>query len=98
MSPVLFLDVLLDEKLGKKCKHEDHHGCSYKAELPGVSTLDISQNDWQAFDKDTDELYHLKRCQILFPPQIFLNAGSKSSQEIIGIHDDMYQGIEHNSK
>lgn len=38
--------------------------------------------------------YNLQNCDILLPPQILLNLGAHGRQQIIGIHDDVNEGVD----
>ena len=60
----------------------------------GVATGGVYQGD-QTVDKDDQELDHLHGGQIFLPPEILLEPGARGGQEVVGVHDDMDQGVPH---
>ena len=59
-----------------------------------VATGGVYQRD-QAVDKDDQELDHLHGGQIFLPPEILLEPGARRGQEVVGVHDDVDQGVPH---
>ena len=42
--------------------------------------------------------YQLQGGQVLFPPEVLLKAIAKSGQQVVGVHDDVYEGVQHCAK
>ena len=59
-----------------------------------VATGGVYQRD-QAVDKDDQELDHLHGGQIFLPPEVLLEPGARRGQEVVGVHDDVDQGVPH---
>jgi len=45
--------------------------------------------------ENDDELDHLQGGQILLPPEILLVLGTHGGHQIVGVHDDVDEGVEH---
>lgn len=43
---------------------------------------------------DQNKLYHLHDCQIFLPPQITLYSGSHCGQHVVGVHEDVHEGVQ----
>lgn len=43
---------------------------------------------------DQNKLYHLHDCQIFLPPQITLYFGSHCGQHVVGVHEDVHEGVQ----
>lgn len=43
---------------------------------------------------DHHELYNLHRCQVLLPPNIFLEPGSHGRHHVIEVHPDVHEGVQ----
>lgn len=41
-----------------------------------------------------NKLYHLHDCQVFLPPQITLYFGSHCGQHIVGVHEDVHEGVQ----
>ena len=49
-------------------------------------------------EEDGDELYHLQRRQMLLPPQVLLILGAHGGQQVVRVHDDVNEGVEHSEE
>lgn len=38
--------------------------------------------------------YHLQGGDVLLPPDVLLEAGSHGSQHVVGVHDDVHEGVD----
>ena len=61
--------------------------------LPGEVAI-VIEGQLKPVSHDTNKLDHLKRSQVLFPPQILLVLRSHGRQHVVEIHDDMDTGVE----
>lgn len=54
----------------------------------------ISEEQLEGVYHHQNKLNHLQNGEIFLPPQIFLYFGSHSGQHVIGVHDDVHEGIQ----
>ncbi len=95
--PRLFISRYIE--LGKESEEDDHQRGSDDWKLPGITTSGSqAENHHHGLQKDQGELEHLEWGQVLLPPQIRLHPRSQSGQKIVGIHDDVHDGIDETSE
>jgi len=90
---VLTLNELnLYVKIGKECQESKAPECREDNRNPWVITLD--EKELGRMDENGDKLYHLDFRQIPLPPEILSIFGTHSGQQVIGVHDDVHNGID----
>ena len=45
-----------------------------------------------------DMTNQLQMCDMLLPPEVLLDAGTKATQSVVGVHHHMYYGVDESTK
>lgn len=82
---------LLVELLEQEEEHDGVH-----ADPPDESfwIVAVDEQQLESVDHDGQELHHLQTGQILLPPQVFLDFGSQSGQQVVRVHDNVYESVQ----
>lgn len=54
----------------------------------------IDEQQLERVNHDGQELDHLQRGQVLLPPQVLLDGRAERGQQIVRVHDDVYERVE----
>ena len=58
------------------------------------SPIPEPENEHDVAHNHDGELDELQGCEVLLPPQVFLNFGAARGQEVVAVHDDVDHGVE----
>lgn len=81
-------EVTLCDKVVTRAQHEQH-----KLHLEGEMSLQIILHT-HTHVVQTGSAHQLQGCEVFFPPQILLHVGADGSQAVVGIHEDVDEGVQ----
>lgn len=58
----------------------------------------VLEEQLEGVHHNQDELDHLHHCQVLLPPQVLLHLGSHGGQHVVGVHEDVHEGVQEAKK
>lgn len=84
---VLLLVELLEQE-------EEHDGVHSDPPDESFRVIAVDEQQLESVHHDGQELHHLQTGQILLPPQVFLDFGSQSGQQVVRVHDDVHESVQ----
>lgn len=60
----------------------------------GLRVVAVDEKQLEGVDHHQDELHHLDGGEVLLPPEVLLVLRAQRGQEVVGVHDDVHEGVE----
>lgn len=93
---LLLLNVCMLEVMRKQNEESYCVTSDEISELVGIITIDEKQ--LESMQHDHEKLYHLNGGEMSLPPEKFLVLRTESRKEVIAVHNDMDECIDHAEK
>jgi len=68
-------------------------GSDEVGEANGVVAV-VLEEQLEGVHHDQDELDHLHDREVLLPPQVLLHLGAHRGQHVVGVHEDVHEGVQ----
>lgn len=91
--PFALLNVRVLEVVGEEDEEPDRVASDEVSQLVGIVAVDEEQ--LKSVHHDEQELNHLDGGEVLLPPQILLVLGAEGREEVIPVHDDVDECVDH---
>jgi hypothetical protein len=78
---------------------EEHdHVCGADGRLDDRVAALVAKDQEKAVSEDGGKLDQLELGEVALPPEILLKARAEGGEEVVGVHDDVHNGVEEGAK